>query len=325
MSPPEPTNEQLRERLAYVESGRALVPRLAGETIRALLAAREELAAREIECKAFSEDTNEQIAGLRNKLADRDVQIAALRVRAESAEKGLENMGACLVETGKAEEALERERDSLRAEAARLREALKTLVDRLDFIHEDPLYKSVWIHYMVHGNRYSGPQYDRELTASKAALAATPADSAKWLEEKLAESRRNAWRQQHQALVSVLQDARKDPRDARGVLGERDAFRDNLVALISEAEQRGYERGKPDGEINRLKADYLDQQLWQFISLDEWLAAQREKVKECDLDNAIRACPGNPGTDLADSLRASVEPMIADAAEYAERLEGGDV
>jgi hypothetical protein len=52
-----------------------------------------------------------------------------------------------------------------------LRAALQGLVDRLDQIHADPAYKSVWTSYHVHGGRYDGPTYVEALARARAALA----------------------------------------------------------------------------------------------------------------------------------------------------------
>lgn len=49
-------------------------------------------------------------------------------------------------------------------------EALRNLVAKLELIHRDPAYVSVWTMYMIHGGIYKGPQYDQELTAAKQAL-----------------------------------------------------------------------------------------------------------------------------------------------------------
>jgi chromosome segregation ATPase len=51
-------------------------------------------------------------------------------------------------------------------------EKAKTLVDRLEFIHEDPLFKTVWFSAFNHGIDYTnGPKYDKELAELKEALA----------------------------------------------------------------------------------------------------------------------------------------------------------
>jgi hypothetical protein len=51
-----------------------------------------------------------------------------------------------------------------------LRAALEGLVDRLEEIHADPAYKSVWTMYYVHGGRYHGPTYVEALARAKAEL-----------------------------------------------------------------------------------------------------------------------------------------------------------
>lgn len=52
-----------------------------------------------------------------------------------------------------------------------LRGALAALVRRLDEIHADPDYISVWAIAQVHRGAYAGPKYDVELEAARAALA----------------------------------------------------------------------------------------------------------------------------------------------------------
>jgi hypothetical protein len=53
----------------------------------------------------------------------------------------------------------------------RLVRAAQGLVDKLEKIHDDPHYKSVWFSYANHGGDYStGPKYDKELAELKAAL-----------------------------------------------------------------------------------------------------------------------------------------------------------
>ena len=53
-----------------------------------------------------------------------------------------------------------------------MRAALEGLVNRLDEIHADPAYKSVWTSYYVHGGRYRGPTYVDALARARAALEA---------------------------------------------------------------------------------------------------------------------------------------------------------
>ena len=54
----------------------------------------------------------------------------------------------------------------------RLREALQGLVDRLDEIHADPAYKSVWTVNQIHVGPYTGPTYVEALARARAALKA---------------------------------------------------------------------------------------------------------------------------------------------------------
>jgi hypothetical protein len=58
---------------------------------------------------------------------------------------------------------------------ATLRKALQDLVRRLDEVHADEHYKSVWVSYMIHGGDYSrGLKYDGQLEAARAALSSPP-------------------------------------------------------------------------------------------------------------------------------------------------------
>lgn len=50
--------------------------------------------------------------------------------------------------------------------------ALRALVEKLDIVAADSRYEAVWVSYMVHGGRYSGPTYSAELEAAKLLLAA---------------------------------------------------------------------------------------------------------------------------------------------------------
>lgn len=51
-----------------------------------------------------------------------------------------------------------------------LREAAQALSDKLDVIHNDPRYQGIWSLAMIHGTRYTGPNYEAELKALRAAL-----------------------------------------------------------------------------------------------------------------------------------------------------------
>jgi hypothetical protein len=85
--------------------------------------------------------------------------------------------------------ALEAERDRLRAlsvwgttepvgpkydEIERLKEALRQLVDRLDLVHADDRYESVWSISQMYVGPYKGPTYTKELAIARAALKEKP-------------------------------------------------------------------------------------------------------------------------------------------------------
>ena len=52
-----------------------------------------------------------------------------------------------------------------------MRGALAALVSRLDEIHADPAYKSVWTVNQIHAGPYSGPTYVEALARARAALS----------------------------------------------------------------------------------------------------------------------------------------------------------
>jgi hypothetical protein len=56
------------------------------------------------------------------------------------------------------------------AKTARLTEALRALVDRLDEINADPVYQSVWVVNQIHAGPYCGPTYVEALDRARAAL-----------------------------------------------------------------------------------------------------------------------------------------------------------
>ena len=58
----------------------------------------------------------------------------------------------------------------LRERNTKLETTFWAFVNKLDAIHEDPAYKSVWASYMIHGGRYQGPTYTAELAAVRAVL-----------------------------------------------------------------------------------------------------------------------------------------------------------
>lgn len=62
-------------------------------------------------------------------------------------------------------------RDQWCAEYTKVRDALAGLVGRLDEIHADPAYRSVWTMSQIHGGPYNGPTYTAELASAREALA----------------------------------------------------------------------------------------------------------------------------------------------------------
>jgi hypothetical protein len=48
--------------------------------------------------------------------------------------------------------------------------ALRTLVNKLEQVHADPAYQSVWTLAWIHSGQYAGPNYSDELAAAKRAL-----------------------------------------------------------------------------------------------------------------------------------------------------------
>ena len=58
--------------------------------------------------------------------------------------------------------------------ASPYKQALQNLVAKLEQIHADPQYQSVWTLSMIHGAHYSGPTYEAELNAAKRVLADPP-------------------------------------------------------------------------------------------------------------------------------------------------------
>ncbi len=50
-------------------------------------------------------------------------------------------------------------------------DAARALVERLDAVHRDLAYQSVWVLYQNHGGKYAGPFYDMELNILREALA----------------------------------------------------------------------------------------------------------------------------------------------------------
>ena len=59
---------------------------------------------------------------------------------------------------------------ALTVENERLREIFGALVAKMDLIHEDPKFIAVWQIAQAHYGQYTGPKYEDELNAARAAL-----------------------------------------------------------------------------------------------------------------------------------------------------------
>jgi hypothetical protein len=54
------------------------------------------------------------------------------------------------------------------------RHLLLELVSKLDEVYAHPQYRAVWESAWIHGCRYGGPTYERELKAAREALGVKP-------------------------------------------------------------------------------------------------------------------------------------------------------
>ena len=59
---------------------------------------------------------------------------------------------------------------ALARRVARVEMAGRTLLSKMDEVHDDPRQKSVWLMAKIHGNEYDGPSYEVELAALRQAL-----------------------------------------------------------------------------------------------------------------------------------------------------------
>lgn len=59
-----------------------------------------------------------------------------------------------------------------------LREAAQAFVDKIDAIHADPAFQSVWTVNQIHVGSYTGPTYTAELAALRSALISSPSHVA---------------------------------------------------------------------------------------------------------------------------------------------------
>ena len=86
--------------------------------------------------------------------------------------------GFCLCKDGHMGPCPHQEIERLRAENKRLELALAALCNKLDAVHADEKYASVWFVSQLHQGPYGGPTYTEELVAAKAALAGKEQENA---------------------------------------------------------------------------------------------------------------------------------------------------
>jgi hypothetical protein len=117
-----------------------------------------------------------------NKAEARVVELEEGNVRRQVAlEAELEGMRQrARVAEAQRDEAVSRSHESLtesvraKADAARLREALEALVDRIDFVSQHDEYRAVWECAQLHRGPYRGPTYESAFNAARTTLASAP-------------------------------------------------------------------------------------------------------------------------------------------------------
>lgn len=95
---------------------------------------------------------------------------AALRWMYAGVERGVEpqmTLTAMFQERANAEGRMADECMRVVARVTEGETVLRTLIDRLDEIHEHPAYRSVWTINQIHVGPYSGPTYEAELKAAR--------------------------------------------------------------------------------------------------------------------------------------------------------------
>ena len=270
----EPTNEQLREWLRRLEPWlndqdmleRSICALAAGVhwpvTIRALLAAREELEKlkRFLSLIEAIDERDSQIADLRSAIVIAHGKGLSVNWVYTDAQTTLDLLVAECVTT-------RQERDAARAGEARLREAAEKT---REFISQMFANKGFDTNQWEKGyNAGILSALDHHNRILKPALSST-ADSAKWLEDRLIKAHNDA--QVHMASA-VAEAAREAVHNFRELLAKssrvqiKHISRDEQAVdyavsqTIAEAEQRGYERSK--GEVDGWKAtvSYLNAQI----------------------------------------------------------------
>ncbi|MBL0304398.1 MAG: hypothetical protein IPQ23_22355 [Cytophagaceae bacterium] len=110
-----------------------------------------------------------------------EAEVATLRARVAELERELEGMRQrARAAEAQRDEAVSRSHESLtesvraKADAARLREAMEALVDRIDFVSQHDEYRAVWECAQLHRGPYRGPTYEHAFNAARAALVSAP-------------------------------------------------------------------------------------------------------------------------------------------------------
>lgn len=101
-------------------------------------------------------------------LASMQAQLAAMTERAEKAERERDETAAMTGEWEDRCRRVEEQANRQFREAKMLRKALAALIARLDAVHVDSRYQSVWTIAQIHAGPYLGPTYVAELDAARA-------------------------------------------------------------------------------------------------------------------------------------------------------------
>lgn len=158
--------------------------------------------------------------------------------------------------------------DSLTADNAQLRKGLETLVNRLEEIHADPHYQSVWSSYQNHGGDYSnGPKYVEQMKAAKALLS-LPNPGASLLAE------RDELKKTVADYIEVLASKDENTRLLDIALnGEEGAAKQaSLCDLISNAKSIRFER---DAAIK--ERDEIAQEIDTWINRASFMINEEQK------------------------------------------------
>lgn len=237
------------------------------------------------------------------------------------------------------------ERDAARAGEARMRKIAEEIVPyvqkRADELHAvaDKLPAPIEFRERNRGAGTALHNVANEIGSFFINEISASADSAKWLKERLAEARKDEGRRFHASLTRACEIARTEPQHIDLIGKPGDSFGGALRALVAEAEQRGYERGKAEGEIaglRRVSALLVGDpgayaiRTWAEGAIAEierrQLAARREKAEPALKPEPVRCTCNHPNPGMACMAERHVydpaESIAREAAavkEYAER------